>query len=110
MDFSVAPTHACKFKSLEAGGYADTVKTLVDPVTEGCEYDPVAGTSWHYGCSLGITLDMLQAVGSSGFRVWPFPPISCPATLDLLAPATYCPSRAVIGSRPPGHHRPLRPR
>jgi len=102
-------TYDCTFKTLEEAGYGDTVKALVDPVTEACEYDPVAGTSWHYGCSLGIGLDMLHAVDVNGFPVWNFPIVVCTATYTVGGSfLPFCPV-GPFGLRSPAHHRPVRP-
>ncbi len=106
--FVIPALLSCRFKSLEASGYGPTVKTLMDPITADCTYDAAADpvTSWHYGCSLGVTLDMLGARDSNGFAVWPFPFISCSAQYDAANPALFCPTHPFFGSRPPTHHQP----
>ncbi len=44
----------CTFKSLEESHFTATEHILIDPISAQCMYDPNPGTSWRYGCSLGV--------------------------------------------------------
>jgi hypothetical protein len=49
----------CTFKSLEESDFRATEHVLIEPISPDCIYDPEAGTSWHYGCSLGVSPEKL---------------------------------------------------
>ena len=52
-DFRIGGNRNCAWTSLEDWGYGETVKVLLDPISDDCRYDPARRTAWRYGCTLG---------------------------------------------------------
>lgn len=72
------PYGTCRFQTLEDAGYGTTAKTLSDPVSAACRYDPVAETSWRYGCSLGVGLNEIAGTPEEP-SPWKFRTFRCNA-------------------------------
>ena len=65
---SVDDVPVCSWATLEDEQYRDVLLTLREPVLPDCTFDP-AGTSWEYGCRLGISAAEISS--------WPFRHFQC---------------------------------
>lgn len=54
----------CSWLSLDQG-FGPTLSVLLGPVGAACRYDPRAGTSWRYGCALGVPAQALMEPGEN---------------------------------------------
>jgi hypothetical protein len=81
----------CRWKSFEELGYGDTVKTLLDPVTSACTYNAIAGTSWRYGCSLGISATELMREPPPPASPWTFQVLRCKGKRPEARETRTCP-------------------